>query len=93
MSKNADSALKLGQARGAIILTISQANIPVSDYSPTSIKSAVTGTGRADKQQMQFMIKRLLNLDTTPEEDAADALAAAFCHAQHLNINALETDS
>lgn len=80
MAKNADSALKLGQARGAAIVAASVANIPVSEYSPTQIKSAVVGTGRAEKSQVQHMITQILKLPKAPQADAADALAAAICH-------------
>lgn len=80
MAKNADSALKLGQARGAAIVAATVADLPVSEYSATQIKSAVVGTGRAEKAQMQHMITQLLKLPAAPQADAADALSVAVCH-------------
>jgi len=78
---NVKSALKLGQVRGVAMLAASTAGLNVSEYSPLSIKSAVVGYGRAEKQQVQHMVTRLLNLAETPEPaDAADALAIAICH-------------
>ena len=80
-SVNAKSALKLGQVRGVAMLAASTCGLEVAEYSPLSIKSAVVGYGRADKQQVQYMIKHLLNLSEAPEpSDAADALAIAICH-------------
>jgi crossover junction endodeoxyribonuclease RuvC len=81
MSKNAGSALKLGQARGAAVVAAVHHNIPVAEYSARQIKQSVVGTGAADKAQVQHMVKVLLKLSGTPQEDAADALAAALCHA------------
>jgi crossover junction endodeoxyribonuclease RuvC len=78
---NVKSALKLGQVRGVAMLAASSAGLEVAEYSPLSIKSAVVGYGRAEKQQVQHMVTQLLNLDETPESpDAADALAIAICH-------------
>ncbi len=78
---NAKSALKLGQVRGVAMLAASSAGLAVSEYAPLAIKSAVVGYGRAEKQQVQHMVTRLLNLTETPEPpDAADALAIAICH-------------
>jgi crossover junction endodeoxyribonuclease RuvC len=82
MSKNASSALKLGQARGAAICAAVSNDLPVSEYSPRSVKQAIVGRGGADKVQVQHMIKILLRLQEIPAEDAADALAVALCH-QH----------
>jgi crossover junction endodeoxyribonuclease RuvC len=80
-SANAKSALKLGQVRGVAMLAASLAGKPVAEYAPLSIKSAVVGYGLADKEQVQFMVTRLLRLAHTPESaDAADALAIAICH-------------
>ncbi len=81
MAKNPDSALKLGQARGAAIVAATQASLPVAEYSARQIKQAVVGKGSADKTQVQHMVKHLLNLSGTPQADAADALAVALCHA------------
>lgn len=81
MHKNADSALKLGQARGAAITAMVMADLAVHEYTPQQIKQAVVGTGRAQKTQVAHMVTRLLNLPGEPQADAADALAAAICHA------------
>lgn len=81
MHRNADSALKLGQARGAAIAACTVKNIGVFEYTPNQVKQAVVGKGHAEKQQVQHMIKVLLCLDKVPVTDAADALAIALCHA------------
>jgi crossover junction endodeoxyribonuclease RuvC len=81
MAKNANSALKLGQARGAAITAGAVAGLDVHEYSARQIKQAVVGTGAAEKIQVQHMVKMLLKLNQSPQEDAADALAAALCHA------------
>ena len=83
---NVDSALKLGQARGAAICAAVQAKLPLGEYSPRAIKKAVVGSGAADKAQVQQMIQRLLGLDALPQSDEADALAIAICHAHHVRI-------
>lgn len=80
-SVNAKSALKLGQVRGVALLAAARQKIPVAEYAPLKIKSSVVGYGLADKQQVQFMVARLLGLKEVPEPpDAADALAVAICH-------------
>ena len=80
-SVNAKSALKLGQVRGVALLAAACQGLPVAEYAPLKIKSSVVGYGLAKKEQVQFMVARLLGLDKIPEpEDAADALAAAICH-------------
>ena len=81
LSNNADSALKLGQARGAALAALGAQDIPVSEYTARQIKLAVVGTGGAEKVQVQHMVMRLLQLEKAPQADAADALAAALCHA------------
>lgn len=81
MGKNASSALKLGQARGAAITAAAVAGIPVFEYATRTVKQSVVGQGGADKVQIQHMVKVLLRLPATPQEDAADALAVALCHA------------
>jgi crossover junction endodeoxyribonuclease RuvC len=81
MAKSAGSALKLGQARGAAIVACTVRDLPVAEYSASQIKQAVVGTGAADKLQVQHMVMTLLRLPAPPQEDAADALAAALCHA------------
>jgi crossover junction endodeoxyribonuclease RuvC len=85
MHRNADSALKLGQARGAAICAATQHAIPVSEYTATQIKQSVVGKGNATKNQVQHMVRVLLNLPGFPQADAADALAAALCHANTRN--------
>ena len=80
MARNADSALKLGQARGAAIVAATNAALPVFEYSARQVKQAVVGTGAADKAQVQHMVKAMLKLPGTPQADAADALAVALCH-------------
>lgn len=78
---NAKSAIKLGQVRGVAMLAAASSGLEVAEYSPLSIKSAVVGYGKAEKQQVQHMVARLLNLDELPDPaDAADALAIAICH-------------
>ena len=78
---NVKSALKLGQVRGVAMMTAAQAGLPVCEYAPLAIKSAVVGYGRAEKIQVQQMVARLLRLGEIPESpDAADALAIAICH-------------
>ena len=77
------SALKLGQARGAALIAIAHYGVPVSEYSAREIKKTATGYGAASKEQMQFMIRTQLQLTAVPQADAADALAIAICHAQH----------
>jgi crossover junction endodeoxyribonuclease RuvC len=80
-SANAKSALKLGQVRGVAMLAAATCNMPVAEYAPLSIKSSVVGYGLAAKEQVQFMVTRLLALDRAPDSaDAADALAIAICH-------------
>ena len=83
MSKNADSALKLGQARGAAILAGANQALDIAEYTALQIKRAAVGKGHAGKQQVQHMVKALLGLSATPQADAADALACAICHAHH----------
>ena len=88
-SKNAKSALVMGQARGVAILAASKSGIPVGEYSPKEVKCAVAGTGNAAKSQVQFMVKKLLKLKDPPQPlDASDALAVALCHAQRIRRDA-----
>ena len=83
INKNADSALKLGQARGAAICAAVQQDIPVDEYAAREIKQAVVGTGAATKEQVQHMMCVLLALRGKPPSDAADALGIAICHGHH----------
>jgi crossover junction endodeoxyribonuclease RuvC len=90
-SVNAKSALKLGQVRGVALLAAAMANVPLAEYAPLKIKSTVTGYGLAQKEQVQFMVARLLDLPVVPEPaDAADALAIAICHIQHAQTLAMQ---
>jgi crossover junction endodeoxyribonuclease RuvC len=82
-SVNTRSALQLGHVRGVALLIAAEADLPIHEYSPLSIKSSVVGYGRAEKSQVQEMVKLMLRLDARPPEDAADALAVALCHAHH----------
>ncbi|HUR41238.1 MAG TPA: crossover junction endodeoxyribonuclease RuvC [Verrucomicrobiae bacterium] len=91
VKRNVSSALILGQARGAAICAIAEAGLPLHEYAPASIKLAIAGSGRAEKAQMQHMVKVLLNLPSKPAEDAADALACALCHA-HSRTMILKTN-
>jgi len=81
MARNADSALKLGQARGAAIVAAMEEGLEVAEYSATQIKQAVAGTGGASKEQVQMMVMHLLKLVAKPQMDASDALAIALTHA------------
>jgi crossover junction endodeoxyribonuclease RuvC len=88
--KNAQSALKIGQARGVSILAAVNSRIPTAEYSPREVKKAVSGNGAATKQQVQFMVKSHLKLRETPKYlDASDALAVAICHASRISCNAV----
>ena len=87
MGKNADSALKLGQARGSAIVAAANKDLPVFEYAARSVKQGVTGKGSAEKEQVQHMVQILLSLPGKPQEDAADALAIAITHAYtHNNL-------
>ena len=89
-ARNPGSALKLGQARGVAIAACAAANLSIDDYEPTLIKQAIVGTGRADKEQVAFMVGRMLNLNTANLKlDTTDALAVAICHLSHLRIKRL----
>lgn len=84
VAHNADSALKLGQARGAALCAAVNHAIGVAEYTALQIKRAVVGRGAAEKRQVQHMVKALLELNAAPPADAADALACAICHAHHM---------
>jgi crossover junction endodeoxyribonuclease RuvC len=87
LAKNAQSALKLGQARGAAIVAAVNVGLDVFEYTALQVKQAVVGSGRAEKTQVQQMIKALLNLPEVAQEDASDALAVAVCHAHSATMN------
>ena len=90
-SVNAKSAIKLGHVRGVALLAAATAGLKVAEYAPLTIKSSVTGYGLAAKEQVQFMVTRLLKLASAPEPaDAADALAIAICHVHHAQTLALQ---
>lgn len=80
---NPDAAIKLGHARGAIISAVGSRGIIMVEYSPNQIKKAVVGKGHASKDQVSYMVCESLKLNKAPQEDAADALAGAICHAYH----------
>jgi len=80
-SRNVTTAITVGQARGVALLALAQSGLTVGEYTPMEIKQAVAGYGGADKNQVQQMVKALLNLEKVPKpDDAADALAVAICH-------------
>ena len=89
LSQNPQSALKLGHARGVAVLAAMKSGLEVYDYLPKKVKQAVAGYGQADKQQVQHMVQVLLELSSSPSNDAADALAVAICHANQtiLQVN------
>lgn len=90
-SVNAKSALKLGQVRGVALLAAARLGLPLAEYAPLKIKSSVVGYGLAQKEQVQFMVARLLGLDAPPQPaDAADALAIAICHIHTAQTLALQ---
>jgi crossover junction endodeoxyribonuclease RuvC len=80
IARNVQSALKLGQARGAVLAAVVANRLQVAEYAARRVKQAVTGTGAGDKSQVQHMVRVLLNLNAPPAADAADALAVAICH-------------
>jgi crossover junction endodeoxyribonuclease RuvC len=82
--KNVKSLIRQGEVRGVVILAASQNNLPIYEYSPLEVKKAVVGYGRAEKNQVQMMVKAILKLPQVPSADAADALAVAICHANYL---------
>lgn len=82
-ARNVTNALSVGQARGVVLLAGARAGLTIAEYTPAEVKQAVTGYGKADKPQMQEMVRLILRLDRVPTpDDAADALAVALCHAQ-----------
>ncbi|HTH18411.1 MAG TPA: crossover junction endodeoxyribonuclease RuvC [Magnetospirillum sp.] len=87
VNKNPESTLKLGQARGAVLLAPALSGLMVGEYAPASVKQAVVGTGRAQKDQVGMMVRTLLPGCLVKSPDAADALAVAICHSHHLNTS------
>jgi crossover junction endodeoxyribonuclease RuvC len=90
LAKNANSALKLGQARGAAIVAAALKELFVNEYAARRVKQSVVGNGNADKTQVQAMVQLLLGLSSPPQADAADALAIALCHANTRTSGGLE---
>lgn len=89
VARSPRSALVLGQARGVILAVAALAGVPVVEYAPAEVKRAVTGSGRAGKPQVQWMVEALLSLPRRPARDAADALAVAICHARAGRLRAI----
>lgn len=89
--KNQTTVIPVAEARGVILLSCKKSGVPIYEYTPLQIKQALTGVGRAEKAQVQFMVKSILGLEKVPKpDDAADALAVAICHSQinpNLNVN------
>jgi len=89
-ASNSKTAIKVGEARGVILLTAAQAGVKVSEYTPLQVKMALTGYGKADKKQIQYMVKNLLKCKEAPSpDDAADALAIAICHINSRKLKEL----
>ena len=89
-SKNVRTALSVGQARGVVLLAAANAGLPIHEYTPLQVKQAITGYGRASKDQVQQMVKMLLALDSVPQpDDAADAIAVAICHIHSAKLIAM----
>jgi crossover junction endodeoxyribonuclease RuvC len=88
--RNVTTAITVGQARGVLLLTLANAGLPIGEYSPPKIKDAVTGYGKADKAQVQMMVRNLLDLEETPRpDDAADGLAVAITHYHYQRFESL----
>jgi crossover junction endodeoxyribonuclease RuvC len=88
--RNVRTALSVGQARGVVLLSLAEQSLPVAEYSPLEVKQAVAGYGGADKNQVQQMVRALLDLDDIPRpDDAADALAIAICHLHSSKVKGL----
>lgn len=89
-SRNVRTALSVGHARGVVLLALADTGVPIYEYKPLEVKQAITGYGGADKQQVQEMVRMLLNLEHTPQpDDAADAVAVAVCHIHSARMAAL----
>jgi crossover junction endodeoxyribonuclease RuvC len=88
--RNVTTAISVGQGRGVVLLALAQADLPVGEYTPLEVKQAVAGYGNADKNQVQQMVRALLELDDIPRpDDAADALAVAICHLHSARMGSL----
>ena len=93
-SRNARTAISVSHARGVVLLALAQAGLPIYEYKPLEVKQAIAGYGGADKQQVQQMVRILLNLDEVPRpDDAADAVAVAVCHVHSATMAALLSDA
>lgn len=93
-SRNVRTALSVGHARGVALLALADAGLPIHEYKPLQIKQAIAGYGGADKQQVQQMVRLLLDLDHVPQpDDAADAVAVAVCHIHSARMTALMEDA
>ncbi len=89
-SNNAKTAILVGEARGVAVLACANGGLNIGEYTPLQIKQALVGYGRADKKQVQYMVKAMLHLESVPKpDDTADALAAAICHAHSHGRNTL----
>ncbi len=92
-SRNVRTALSVGHARGVVLLVLADAGLPIHEYKPVEVKQAIAGYGGADKQQVQEMVRMLLDLDQVPQpDDAADAVAVAVCHIHSAGMAALIAD-
>jgi len=90
--KNAKTAVKVSQSRGAVLLTLEKLKVSISEYTPLQIKQALTGYGRAEKKQIQLMVKNVLKLKDIPRpDDAADAIAIAICHINSRKMNGISS--
>jgi crossover junction endodeoxyribonuclease RuvC len=90
-ARNVRSALSVGQARGVALLALAECGVPIEEYTPLEVKQSVAGYGRADKNQVQQMVRAILSLVELPQpDDAADALAIAICHVHSARLKALE---
>lgn len=88
--RNVSTAMSVSEARGVTTFCLARHGLPITEYTPNEVKQSVSGTGRADKKQVQSMVKILLDLNEIPQpDDAADALAVALCHASHLNLRSM----
>ena len=92
--KNVKTGIQVAQARGAMIATLTRLKVPIAEYKPVEVKSAITGNGQAEKQQVQKMVQLILNLESPPKpDDAADAIAIAICHLNSYNLMEKTKDS